>query len=559
MSIKALDLLRPAIREMKAYESARFLLKENETTGVEFLDANECPYEPIAGVRGYARYPDQQPVGLVRALAQLYDVDASSLMVTRGADEGINILVRAFCEKGENIIVCPPTFPVYEIAATIQGAQTRHVPLLKEEGFQMDLKGISKAADSQTKMIFVCSPNNPTGNLMNAQDITTLAKDYDQNAMVIVDETYLDYTEEQSAARMIADFPNIIVLRTISKSHASAGLRCGSIIAHVDLIGHFLKILDVYPFSRPMIEATERILYEDNLKKLSRKRREILDRRNAFIKDLANCRYVDHVYPTDANFVLVKLQQKNDVLEKVSSAGIFLRDQSSQPGLEDCVRVSIGSQKSMHGLLRIFDGQGVERPASARVAHITRNTKETRISVDIDLDNAEPVNIHTGIGFYDHMLEQIAKHGGFSINLECKGDLHIDSHHTIEDCAIALGQGLKKALGDKTGIQRYGFSLPMDESRADVVLDLSGRAYLKFEAVFPDRQIGEMPADMVEHIFRALAENLGANIHIKVEGENTHHMVEACFKAFGRALRQAISYDQNLSAQDIFPSTKGVI
>ena len=153
------------------------------------------------------------------------------------------------------------------------------------------------------------------------------------------------------------------------------------------------------------------------------------------------------------------------------------------------------------------------------------------------------------------MIEQIAKHAGISIELECNGDLNIDSHHTIEDCAISLGQALKKALSNKIGIERFGFILPMDDAIANVAIDLSGRFYLKFKGNFPSEKLGDMPTDMVEHFFYSLGENLQATIHISVEGENTHHMVEACFKGFGRAIKQAIKLD----GSDILPSTKGII
>ena len=162
------------------------------------------------------------------------------------------------------------------------------------------------------------------------------------------------------------------------------------------------------------------------------------------------------------------------------------------------------------------------------------------------------MRINTGIGFYDHMLDQIAKHGGFSLEIECDGDLHIDPHHSVEDCAIALGQAIRLALGDKRGIGRYGFFLPMDESQVKVALDFGGRFYLDFKADFPESHVGDLPTDMVPHVFYSLAENMQANLHIAVTGENTHHMVEACFKGFGRALRQAIRRDG-----DEMPSTKG--
>jgi imidazoleglycerol-phosphate dehydratase/histidinol-phosphatase len=191
---------------------------------------------------------------------------------------------------------------------------------------------------------------------------------------------------------------------------------------------------------------------------------------------------------------------------------------------------------------------------SDRTSTVARNTNETRISASVNLDTANNTAISTGIGFYDHMLEQIAKHGGFSLILSCEGDLDVDEHHTVEDTAICLGTALREALGNKHGIGRYGFLLPMDESEAQVALDISGRAAFKFSADFPRDNVGELSTEMVEHFFRSLAESLGAALHIKVEGKNTHHMVEACFKAVGRALRQAITR----SGTEL-PSTKGAL
>ena len=189
-----------------------------------------------------------------------------------------------------------------------------------------------------------------------------------------------------------------------------------------------------------------------------------------------------------------------------------------------------------------------------RVARVERATNETRISVAVNLDSAKAIEINTGIGFYDHMLEQVAKHGGFGLILNCEGDLHVDEHHTVEDTAICLGNAIREALGNKFGIGRYGFLLPMDESEAQVALDLSGRAAFQFDADFPRDNVGELSTEMVEHFFRSFAESLGAALHIEVRGENTHHMVEACFKSLGRTLRQAITRDGTE-----LPSTKGAL
>ena len=211
------------------------------------------------------------------------------------------------------------------------------------------------------------------------------------------------------------------------------------------------------------------------------------------------------------------------------------------------VRIDQDNPLAWSGIIREL----VDRP---RVAQVTRETKETRIRVDVDLDAEGPIEVSTGIGFFDHMLEQVAKHGGFSLKLDCDGDLEVDEHHTIEDTALALGQAVREALGDKRGIARFGFLLPMDETRAQVALDMSGRPYSVFEGEFGRSEVGGLPTEMVPHFFRSLAESLGAALHVTVQGDNTHHMVESCFKATGRALRQAI----RLEGEQL-PSTKGTL
>ncbi|MFC4819298.1 bifunctional histidinol-phosphatase/imidazoleglycerol-phosphate dehydratase HisB [Dokdonella ginsengisoli] len=192
--------------------------------------------------------------------------------------------------------------------------------------------------------------------------------------------------------------------------------------------------------------------------------------------------------------------------------------------------------------------------AAPRRAQIARATRETRIEVEVDLDRATRPAVATGLGFLDHMIEQLGVHGGFALALRCSGDLHIDEHHTVEDSALALGQALREALGDRRGIGRYGFLLPMDESLAQVALDLSGRAHFTFDGRFPREQVGALPTELVPHFFRSLADALGATLHLSVRGDNAHHMVEACFKAVGRSLRDALRRDG-----DTVPSSKGTL
>jgi imidazoleglycerol-phosphate dehydratase/histidinol-phosphatase len=203
-----------------------------------------------------------------------------------------------------------------------------------------------------------------------------------------------------------------------------------------------------------------------------------------------------------------------------------------------------------------WDWTGIAREllTSPRTAEVRRDTKETRVVVRVDLDaHGEPV-VATGLGFFDHMLEQLGKHGGFGLALQCEGDLHVDEHHTVEDSGLALGQALREALGDKRGIGRYGFTLPMDETLASAALDFSGRPYFVFDGSFRRERVGELPTELVPHFFRSLCEAAGLNLHLKVDGDNDHHKVEACFKVVARALRDAVRRDGVA-----LPSTKGVL
>jgi imidazoleglycerol-phosphate dehydratase/histidinol-phosphatase len=250
------------------------------------------------------------------------------------------------------------------------------------------------------------------------------------------------------------------------------------------------------------------------------------------------------------------------MVAKQGSATLFLRELFSSQGAAFKAVCTVAEMPVDAGI-RIDGARAAQETwpqiarrltTALRTATVARKTKETDINVEVRLDEEAPIRVATGIGFFDHMLEQVAKHGGFSLQLSCSGDLHIDEHHTVEDCALALGQALKAALGDKRGIQRYGFLLPMDEALARVAIDLSGRPYFVFEGTFGRDQVGQLPTELVPHFFRSLAETLGAAINIEVSGENTHHMIEACFKGVGRALRQAIRITDTQ-----LPSTKGTL
>ncbi|RMD75207.1 MAG: imidazoleglycerol-phosphate dehydratase HisB, partial [Bacteroidetes bacterium] len=191
-----------------------------------------------------------------------------------------------------------------------------------------------------------------------------------------------------------------------------------------------------------------------------------------------------------------------------------------------------------------------------RTAELRRTTHETDVFVQLDLDGTGKADIRTGLGFFDHMLEQIARHGGLDLTIHTRGDLHVDEHHTIEDTALALGEAFRQALGDKRGIGRYGFCLPMDDCLAQVAIDFGGRPWLVWQAEFRRERIGDMPTEMFFHFFKSFADTARANLHIRAEGDNEHHKIEAIFKGLARAIRMAKRYDPD---DPSLPSTKGVL
>ncbi len=191
-----------------------------------------------------------------------------------------------------------------------------------------------------------------------------------------------------------------------------------------------------------------------------------------------------------------------------------------------------------------------------RVAEVRRQTGETDVQVRLNLDGTGQTTIHTGLGFFDHMLQQVARHSGCDLTIQVNGDLHVDEHHTIEDTALALGEAYRRALGNKRGIERYGFLLPMDDSLAQVALDFSGRSWLVWEVDFRREKVGDVPTEMFRHFFKSFCDAAGCNLHVRASGENEHHKIEAVFKSFARSLRMAVRRDRG--AQQI-PSTKGVL
>ena len=540
------NIARKAIAQFTAY-SAR-----GGATGALHLDANEAPYAPppVRGAEGYNRYPAQQPKALLQRLADLYGITPERLMVGRGADEAIEVLLRTFCEDGtDDILICSPTFGYYKTCAQIQGAGIIDVPLT--QNYDWDRSAIIDAAKSakNLKIIFLCTPNNPTGTIIKDELVEQLCEQF-PNILIAVDEAYGEFSSAPSYIAKTADHPNLVILRTLSKAYALAGVRGGAAIADPRVIDLMLKVLPPYPIARPVEDAILNALSPAAMSTHAARLEEWLEQRDRMFTALQTSPFIEKVWPSEANFLLIDVQDDDALMRELSRRQVKIRDYRDTTGH---MRISIGSPEENTIALSAF-GVKVSEKRPDRIGEMHRKTKETDISVRVNLDDAKLIKVDTGIGFYDHMLEALAKHGDFGLSLTCKGDLEIDAHHTVEDCALALGTALKQALGDKAGIGRFGFVMPMDETQARVAVDLSGRPAMTFKGTFPTDHVGEFPAEMCPHVFESLSQTLGAAIQIDVEGENTHHMIEASFKGVARALRPAFAR----SGSDI-ASTKGVI
>ncbi|HEU5067164.1 MAG TPA: histidinol-phosphate transaminase [Sphingomicrobium sp.] len=552
MSSLARRLARPEILALEPFDiAAQF----NWAFGADAvkLDANENPYPPLVEgplAASVNRYPEPQPARLKAALAALYGVEPDNLVITRGADDAIDMLVRAFCRPGDDAVsICKPTFSAYAHFVRLQGARLLELSLDENFDFHADAFIAAVKDEPSLKLAFICSPNNPTGNEIAPDELLKVSDALPQT-IVVVDEAYLDFASTPSVVDEAVRRPNLVVLKTLSKAFGLAGARIGCAIGEPELIVIAARALPPYPLPSLSIEAamsalapSRRAIHRERIERLKAERERL-------VPLLEQAPKVKKVWKSGGNFIFMQVDDAEGLSRKMRELGIRVRFRpNAAPG---GLRLSIGTEQE-NAIALAAIGLPNEVP-SVRRAEISRDTKETKIAVAVDLDRASPRTIDTGIPFYDHMLDQVAAHGGFSLLLSCDGDLDIDAHHSVEDCAIALGSALKQALGDKRGIGRFGFALPMDEAEAQVLIDLSGRPFSKFEGEFEASHIGAYPTEMTEHVFRSFADSMGAAIHVKVDGENDHHKTEACFKAFGRALRQAIAVEGSA-----LPSTKGVL
>jgi histidinol-phosphate aminotransferase len=533
------------------------------------LDANENPFGPSPRVAealfsfdGYEYYPDYQ--ALTAAVARYAGVEPECIVLGNGGDEIIDLTVRLFLEPGEGAIICPPAFDMYAINTRAHRGQVLSVPRLND--FSLAVEGIEAlvrgdGADVQPKLLFLTSPGNPDGQSIPQDIIRRLLS---LPLAVLVDEAYVEFGGE-STVPLLAAHPNLLVLRTLSKWAGMAGLRLGYAVAGPEITGAMARLRPPYNVNAAAVAAA--LAAFNDMPYVETTLARVVAERDRLHTALARMPGVDPI-PSQANFIFCWLQGRSgrEIADALAAQGILVRS-FSDPSLEHAIRVTVGRPEQNDALLSalhgVFGGVAVEpRPRAsqpaARRGSVHRQTGETDVQVSLDLDGRGRHQVNTGLGFLDHMLAQVATHGLFDLTVQARGDLEVDEHHTVEDVAIALGQALDTALGDRRGLVRMGHAYaPLDETLAHVVLDLSGRPYAVVEATFTTPRVGAVGTDLVVHFMETLAFHARMGLHARVlYGRNDHHKAEALFKALGRALDAATRQDPRRLG---VPSTKGVL
>ena len=548
-----MKLVRPNILGLEPYSTARDDCRSGRPE--IFLDANENPYN-----NGVNRYPDPHQKALKAKIAGIKGIDTGQLFLGNGSDEAIDLVYRVFCVPGKsNAVSIAPSYGMYEVAAAMNDVEFRKVRLKGD--FSMDPEAMLSAADQKTRLMFICSPNNPTGNSFPEEQIKDILERF--GGMVVLDEAYIDFSVRPSLTSLVKRYPNLIVLQTLSKAWGMAGLRIGLAIADPAVIALMSKVK--YPYNINVLAQKMALMKLDEAAK-DKAVAEIVGQRFRLEKELAKCPEVKGIYSSDANFLLVRFENPDEVYERLLAGGVIVRNRSKVSGCEGCLRITVGTPVENDRLLRLLSSS-VSEPVEAttpgmeilgeRHIRIVRNTKETKIALELDLDSiGGSGHISTGLPFFDHMLDQIPNHGGVALSINAKGDLQVDEHHTIEDVGIVFGEAINAALGSKLGMARYGFVLPMDDCDAAVLMDFGGRIDFKWNAEFKREKVGDVPTEMFSHFFQSVCAGAKCNLHIWAEGDNEHHKAEAIFKAFARALRMAVA---RTPFPYELPSSKGVL
>jgi histidinol-phosphate aminotransferase len=335
------SLVRDNVKVLKPYSSARDEFEDFDTAEMVFLDANENPFN-----NGVNRYPDPQQASVKSILAKQNNVNPNQMLLGNGSDEVLDLIFRAFCEpKVDNVITLPPTYGMYGVLANINAVENREVLLTTD--FQPQIEKIFKAIDDNTKIIFLCSPNNPTGNSFSDESVTTLLDHF--NGLIVIDEAYIDFSEKESWLQKLEQYPNLIITQTLSKAYGLAGIRLGICYASAQIISVLNKIKPPYNVNElSQKRALERL---DNTDAIKFEIESIIKQREELLKVLLDIKYVEKIYPTEANFILIKVDDANKRYDDLIAKGIVIRNRTTQPLCENCLRLTIGTEEENKKLI----------------------------------------------------------------------------------------------------------------------------------------------------------------------------------------------------------------
>lgn len=343
-------LARPEIQALHAYDAAE------QVDDTIRLNANESPQPDTIGNfrRPLNRYPEVRPLGLQRALAERFGCAPQQLLVTRGSSEAIDLVIRSFCKAGEDsVLMTSPSFSMYRHYAQLQGARLIEVPTLAEQDFAIDVDAILAACDSTTKLVFVCSPNNPTGTTLPRAELERLLESRGDASAIVVDEAYVEFGDKPSVTDLLGKYDNLLVLRTLSKALGFAGARCGAVAGPAPVIRMLTAVQAPYALATPVVECVEDALQADQVELAARTVATVIRERERVARALASYDFVTTVWPSDANFLLVRVTDAARILQRCADARILLRHFGGD--LDDCIRITIGSAAENDLLLSVFD------------------------------------------------------------------------------------------------------------------------------------------------------------------------------------------------------------
>ncbi len=533
-------IIRDNIKSLIPYSTAR---EESKAKTIINLDANENPF-----ISDFNRYPESIPHNVISVISKVLNIDRDSIFIGSGSDEIIDLIIRLFCVPSkDSIIVMEPSYGYYEVSAVINDINVKKVELLPD--FSLNSTKILSSIDKTTKIIFICSPNNPTGNLFNRDQILSIVEKF--NGIVVIDEAYIDFSSSDGFISYVSTMPNLVVIRTLSKSKGMAAIRVGYAVCSNEIVNYLQKIKYPYNISFFSQKMALKALLSTNNSQI----KTLINERESLAFSLSQLTSIERVYPSETNFLLVKFKDSLKAYNSLVKSGVTVRDRSGLKYCDNCLRITIGTPIENQYLLNILEGKS--EPKYERGVILSRESRETNISLKIYKHDVWGCSISTGIPFLDHMLEIFSLHSGLSIELKAFGDTNVDYHHTVEDCAILIGKAIREIYRDRGDYQRYAYVLPMDESNTTLSIDLCGRFYLKWDVKFTEERVGDLPTRLIYHFFYTLCANAQLSLHVNTYGEDSHHMIESIFKAFSKSLGLALS--NSLVDNGMQPSSKGLI